>query len=83
VKKIKLPVDRAHPGFRVFRPGEALLDAGLCRCIISILLRRLGVEHAVITQADLEGMVGTYLIEGFEGPNLLIALGYRDKSNDN
>jgi hypothetical protein len=77
--KIKLPVDRAHPGFRVFRPGEALM----CRCIISILLRRLGVEHAVITQADLDGMVGTYLIEGFEGDNLLLALGYRDKSDDN
>jgi hypothetical protein len=55
----------------------------MCRCIISILLRRLGVEHAVITQADLDGMVGTYLIEGFEGDNLLLALGYRDKSDDN
>ena len=83
MKKIKLPVDRAHPGTQVFKAGEALLNAGLCRCIIGILLRRLGVEHVVITQAELDGMTGMFILEGFEGPDMLLALGYRDKSDDN
>lgn len=84
MKKITVPVgSRPHPGSKSFVPGEALLDAGLCRCIIGILLKRLGVEHAVITQADLDGMTGMFILEGFEGPDLLIALGYRDKSDDN
>jgi len=44
--------------------GTMLRDAAFCRAVIAVLLMRLGGQPMVITQADLDGIVGLAVLEG-------------------
>jgi hypothetical protein len=77
---MRLPTTPAHVGSKVPVPGEALLDAAFCRCLLGILLLRHGGRTITFTQADFDSITGLHVLEGLNPDgHFLIALGQPER----